>query len=128
MGFVALILIIFKVGYLKLYFKRGCLIYYKFGKKRRNKLQKCKVGFLFGLKESVANFADPGSHRAEFFKADLGRFLLEIELMCGGTIDQIGVFEYMGCNFIHGAGFDQRLDQTNIVRPFQKTGIPVGIQ
>ena len=82
---------------------------------------------LSGLKINFANFPDPGSHGAEFFDADLCRFFLEAELMRGGTIDQIGVFENVGGIFIHHAGFNQRLQQPHIIRPLQEIGIFMGL-
>ena len=86
-----------------------------------------KARHLFAFEKGLPDFFHPSLQTVEFLQGDFGGSFLETELVCGSTIDQIGMFEHMGGDFVHGAGFDQGLDQADIVRPFQKAGILVGI-
>ena len=84
---------------------RGSSKSYKFAKNGENKLQICNIGFLESDKR-LPDFCHSFLQVAEFFAGDFGRFFLEAELVGCRAVDQVSMFEYVGCVLVHSTGFN----------------------
>ena len=78
-------------------------------------------------KEGRPDLADALLQAVEFFGRHAGRFFLQTQLVGGGAVDKLGVFENMSHVLVEHGRTDQGLDQADVVGPPHQLRITVGM-
>jgi hypothetical protein len=72
------------------------------------------------LKKGVPDLFDPPAEQLETLCCNLGGLLLEAEFVSDGPVDQIGMLENVGVEFLYDPCFVKGVNQSDVVGPRQQ--------